>query len=195
MTTTTRRLGQAFFACLLLSAAQLAAAQAPPARQDAPRPAAAGKAEYPSLKTQAEALSEAFLAGDYEKVAALTHPRVVQIAGGAEALVNHVRQGMREAEADGMKVLSYTVGEPGPATRIGDRLYAIVPSLMKMQIPQGVAAQESFMIGVSGDGGESWTFVGGTGTGDKEMFRMVLPEAAGKLKLPEVKPPTFERKQ
>jgi hypothetical protein len=51
------------------------------------------------------------------------------------------------------------------------------------------------MIGVSRDGGRGWTFLGGMGATNKEQLRVLLPEAADKLKLPEPKPPTLEPKK
>ncbi|HEX8115900.1 MAG TPA: hypothetical protein VF521_01385, partial [Pyrinomonadaceae bacterium] len=172
------------------------------ARQDARRADAAVKPDaaaqaplYPSLKAQAEALGQAFIAGDYKKVAERTYPRLVEMAGGAKALADFLTREMQKAEADGFKVLSYEVGDPEPAARLGDALYAVVPTTMRAQTPIGVATQPSFMIGVSRDGGENWTFVGGTGSTSAEQLRVLLPEAWGKLKLPEVKPPTLEPKK
>ena len=164
------------------------------ARQDPPKPA--GQApEYPNLKSQAQATADAFLAGDYKKFVTFVYPKLVAMAGGSAALIDLVNRGMTDTEAKGFKMLSYTIGEPEPATKIGPQLYAIAPTKMRTQSPHGIIASESFMIGISSDGGENWTFLGGSGATDEAQLRAVLPEVVGKLKLPEKKAPTLERKQ
>jgi hypothetical protein len=185
------KLFAAAFVCLLLHAPHALARQEAQRAGEA-KSAAARASEYPGLKAQAEALGQAFLAGDYKKVVAVTYPRLVEMAGGPKALEEFIRREMQKMDAGGFKILSYEVGEPEPAARIGGALYAVVPTVMKAQTPAGVATQPSFMIGVSRDGGEGWTFLGGMGTTDKAQLRVLMPEASDKLKLPEVKPPTLE---
>ncbi len=188
------KLTTALFACVLLSAPH-ALAQQDASKAGEAKPAATRAAEYPSLKAQAEEMSRAFLAGDYKKFVALNHPRLVELAGGPKAMEDYIRREMQRTEAERFKVISYEVGEPEPAARIGGALYAVLPSALKMQTPVGTATQPSFLIGVTRDGGENWTFVGGTGSADRDQLRMILPEALDKLKLPEVKPPTLEPKK
>ena len=156
---------------------------------------AALAAEYPNLKIQGQAAADAFLAGDYKKFVAFVYPKVVAMAGGPDALIDFVNRGMRDTEAKGFKMLSYTVGEPEPPTKIEQQLVAILPTKIRMQSPHGVIASESFMICISRDGGENWTFIGGAGATDEAQLKEVLPELSGKLKLPEKKQPTLERKQ
>ena len=149
----------------------------------------------PNLKTQGQAAADAFLDGDYKKFVTFVYPKLVGMAGGPDAMIDRISRGMRDTEARGFKIISYTTGEPEPSTKIGQALYAILPTKMRMQSPHGVIASESFMIGISGDGGENWTFLGGAGATDEAQLRAVLPEVVGKLKLPEKKQPTLERKQ
>ena len=186
-------------AILLLTCAPLANAEMLAPRQARATiyamPPAVQPADYPSLKTQAQAAVEAFLAGDYKKFTAFVYPKVVEMSGGPEVMIEMINRGMRETEAKGFKMISYAPGEPAPAVRIGQGLYAIVPTKMRMQTPHGVFASESFMIGISGDNGENWTFVGGSGATDEAQLRLVLPEVVGKLKIPEKKQPTRERNQ
>jgi hypothetical protein len=189
------KLGWAVCLGLLLSATP-APAQTPNAPQsDAAKPAPARASEYPNLKKQAEALVQAFMAGDYKKFITFNYPRVVELAGGPEAMADSLSRGMRDMEAKGLKLLSYTVGEPEPATRIGQGLYAIVPTTMRARVPAGVLVQASYFVGISRDGGENWTFLGGSGGGSEAQLRAILPETGDKLKFPQIKPPTIEQKQ
>ena len=148
--------------------------------------------DYPNLKKQAQASADAFLAGDYKKFLTFIYPKLVELVGGPEAMIDMVKSGMRDIEAKGLKTLSYTIGEPEPPTQIEKGLFAIVPTKLRMQSPRGVIASESFMIGISRDGGENWTFISGIGTTDEAQLRMILPEVVGKLKFPEKKAPYLE---
>ena len=165
------------------------------ALQDGSKQTTAQAPAYPNLKKQAQVVAETFLAGDYKKFVTFVYPKIVRIAGGPDAMIEMIAGGMRDTEAKGFKVISYDVREPAPAVRIGQGLYAIVPTKMRMQSPHGVIASESFMIGISSDGGDTWTFVGGAGATDEAQLRLVLPEVVGKLTIPEKKQPTLERNQ
>jgi hypothetical protein len=163
--------GQRLILCAALLAAQLACG---PARAKS----------YPNLKAQAERWAEAYVAEDYVRVASMTYPKQVELMGGPEGMAGILA---RSLEDGGVKILSLRVGEPEEAVTAGQRLFAVVPTL-KMREPRGVVEGNSFLIGVSGDGGENWTFVDGAGGRTDVVLKSLLPEAAGKLKLPELKP-------
>ena len=186
---------------ILVFAVSPVSAQVAPACQesslvtDGSKTAATQTAGYPNLKIQAKVAADAFMAADYNKFVDLVYPKIVKLAGGREALIALVTGSMRDMEAQGLKVISYEPGEPEPAIRIDQALYAIVPATMRAQAKVGVVRLESFMIGVSSDDGENWTFVGGAGATDEEQLRAVMPEVLGKLKIPEKKKPILERNQ
>jgi hypothetical protein len=149
---------------------------------------------YPNLKIQAEELAKAFDRQDYDKVASLTYPKLVELMGGREGMAAIMSRSMkRSEETDNAKLLSTTVGEPDSVTRIGQQLYAIVPTTLRIKVPEGVLVGKSFLIGISKDNGENWTFIDGSGGRNQEKLKVLLPEAADKLKLPESNPPVLER--
>lgn len=149
---------------------------------------------YPNLKMQAEQLAEAFDRKDYDKAASLTYPKQVELMGGREGMVGILNRVGKQAEAENMKLLSTTVGEPEEIIRIERQLFAIVPTTLKIKRPEGIFVGNGFLIGVSNDDGESWTFVDGSGGRNQEKLSSFFPGAAGKLKLPELKPLVLERK-
>ena len=140
---------------------------------------------YPSLKARAEQWAEAYVREDYEKVASLTYPKQVELMGGPEGMAGIMT---RSLKGGGVKMLSIRVGEPEDVTSIGRQLFAIVPTVLKMKEPRGVLVGDGFLIGVSDDGGKTWAFVDGSGGRNEEKVKTLLPAAAGKLKLPELKP-------
>lgn len=149
------------------------------------------------IRAQAEELSGAFVAGDFAKVADLTYAGIVEAGGGKEEMTAFLENGIGEMRAQGFQILTLTVGEPREPVAVGGHVFAVVPTKMRMKTPQGVASKESFFIGVSEDGGKSWTFVDGEGA-NKERLRGLFPsapEVADRLELPTVPPPTLEKAQ
>ncbi|HEV2915297.1 MAG TPA: hypothetical protein VGX92_18605 [Pyrinomonadaceae bacterium] len=155
-------------------------------------PAAQSK-DYPNLKAQAEELAEAFLRRDFYKVASLTYPKAVRLMGGRARMVAFLNRSMKQAEAENVRILSNTVGEPKEIIRVGRQLFAIIPATLKMKVPGGTLTGQSFLIGISNDDGENWTFVDSAGVTDRARLKTLFPAAADKLKIPEVKPPILER--
>lgn len=157
------------------------------------QPPAAAESDRGWVKAKAEELSKAFTTGDYERFAALTHPAVVAMTGGKEAMVAMVKKDMEGMRADGFVVESFTAGEPARIVRGGLQLYAVVPTKMRMKTPQGVYVSRSFFLGVSEDGGKSWTFVGGTGATSKAELKTLLPYLPDDLELPAPQPVELEK--
>jgi hypothetical protein len=158
--------------------------------QSAPASASASRQKaYPSLKARAEQWAEAYVREDYGKVASLTYPKQVELMGGPEGLAGILSGGLK---GGGVKMLSVRVEEPGDVVAIERQLFAIVPTELKWAEPRGVVVGNGFLIGVSDDGGETWTFVDGSGGRTEEKVKTLLPAAAGRLKLPELKPLRLE---
>lgn len=155
--------------------------------------AASEQKEYPNLKAQAKELAEAFSRKEFDKVASLTYPKLVEMMGGHEKMASYMSEGVQQIEARKVKFFSYTIGEPKDIISVGPELFAIVPSTLKMKVPSGILTSQSFMIGVSKDRGENWTFVDGSGGVETEKLKLLFPAAADKLKLPEIKQPVLER--
>jgi hypothetical protein len=92
-----------------------------------------------------------------------------------------------------LKIVSHTVGEPEKSVSAGTKLLAIVPVVLKMEATEGTFTQKSFWVAVSMDEGKTWMFIDGSYMND-ESLKMLIPEASGKITLPAVGAPVFERK-
>jgi hypothetical protein len=148
-------------------------------------PASSTQKIYPGLKAQAELWAEAYVREDYVKVASLMNPKQVELAGGPERAASILAGNLKRY---GARMLAIQVGEPDVVVSAEEQLFAIVPTELKMREPRGVVVGKGFLIGASNDGGETWTFVDGSGGRAEVMIKSLLPAAAGKLKLPELKP-------
>ena len=148
---------------------------------------------YPNLRLQAIQLTDATLRGDYETVQKLTYPKLIEVGGGAERFRNTVKETVKEIESKGIRIESLSVGEPQDFMEADQRIYAIVPTKMKLRVPEGLLVGDAFLIGISEDKGVNWTFVDSTGAANKELRKMLFPTVADKLRIPEQKRPVLQK--
>ena len=138
------------------------------------------------LQTQAEESGRAFIEGDYGRLADYTYPKLVELIGGREKLIEVVRKGVDGMKAEGFLPLSSVPSAAVQVLRAGRQTYAIVPLKFKMRAPTQILVSDSFMIAISEDEGKNWKFLSGASV-DEAKLKVLLPDAAGKLKLPTVK--------
>lgn len=140
-------------------------------------------------KAKAEELQAALLKGDYGKVADLTHPKTVELLGGKEKMVAYLAQETKAMKDKGYGLKSTTVAEPSDPLAAGGDLYLTVPFKLEMTVPGGRLQTQSGLIGVSGDGGKTWTFV--NVKPGREKLLNLLPNLPEKLPFPKKEPFTF----
>jgi hypothetical protein len=145
-----------------------------------------GEEAAKTLRAQAEESSRAFIEGDFERLADYTYPKLVELIGGREKLVEFLRKSVGDMKAEGFVPLSSVPSAHTQVLRAGRHTYAIVPLKFKMRAPDQILVSDSFMIAVSDDEGRSWKFLSGASV-DEAKLKVLLPDAAGKLKLPTVK--------
>ena len=135
------------------------------------------------VKGKAAEINNALIKGDYGKVADLTHPKVIEMAGGRQKMIAAMEAGTKEMKAKGLEISSCQIGVPSDPVKSESDLFVVVPFELEMKVPGGKARQGSFVIGVSGDMGKSWVFV--NGDVDVNQLKQVLPTLPNGLKLPE----------
>lgn len=154
-----------------------------------PPPSPAPSAEnYPNLAVQAKEVGDAFTRRDFGRFIDLTYPKVIEMAGGREQMIAGFTKELKEMEAEGVRLLSSTVGAPTQFVHDTGSIYAVLPIILKVRAQDGIFQSEGNMIGVSTDGGANWTFIDASGKDQKELSA-ILPNAVGKLTLPREKPP------
>lgn len=150
--------------------------------------------QYKNLKIQADQLNQASLTGDDDRTIDLTYPKLIELMGGREEFLANLDAIRSEMESQQLRVLSATAEDATDITEVDNQIYAIVPVAMRMKVPEGVMVGRSFMIGVSKDRGENWTFVSaGSGQLDPEQLKLLFPGVADKLRVPETEEPALER--
>jgi hypothetical protein len=158
-----------------------------PQPQAPPPPVIHAIENYPNLTARAKELETALASKDYAKVIDLTYPKVVEVGGGREKLLAAMTNEMKTMEAEGVSLLSSTAGSPSQFVSDASGIYAIVPVTTKIKATGGIFQTEGSLIGISTDGGQSWTFVDATGK-DQTELKKILPNL-DQLTVPPERPP------
>jgi hypothetical protein len=145
------------------------------------------------IKEQARKMSDAFLREDFEALFDATYPKIFELAGGREQMLAAIKADAESWRAQKIRLLSYEVGEPGEVKSAGAKLVSVVPTEMKMDFPGTLYTLKSYMLAISEDGGKVWKFVGGANL-NKEVLKLLVPEAAEVVTLPKVGAPVAEKK-
>jgi hypothetical protein len=139
-----------------------------------------------AIKEQAGKCAKALLTGDFETVAVYSHKRVLEILGGKEAMIEILKRGSEGMKSKGVAIEDVTLGEPEKPRKIGEWLVSLVPQKILIKLPEGHIEQESHLLAISEDEGKNWTFVD---VNNRAKLETAFPELAGKIELPERKPP------
>lgn len=145
-----------------------------------------------TIKAEAQKCAEAVLNKNYDLVVAQTHPRIVTLMGGKDAMITTLRRGMAEMRANGSEFSEVTVGAPETPRKAGAWLTSIVPEHAVIKVKEGRLLVDSVLLGISEDEGKHWTFID-LGAVSSEDFKTSFPELAGRIALPEKKPPVFKK--
>jgi hypothetical protein len=158
-----------------------------------------GNAHAEQIHKLAVENSVALTSGDYVHVVDLTYPKVVEKIGGRDKMIEMLRRSNEDLKAQGSAILGAEVGEPKEVVMVGDREYAIVPMIVRVQVPQGRLRMNGYLVAISENRGKTWTFIDGAGlhnapAGEREALEEILPSFPAQLSLPLWEPPVLEPK-
>jgi hypothetical protein len=143
--------------------------------------------------------SAAVASGNYARLVDLTYPKVVEMIGGRDKMIQTLQRGSEDMKAHGSAILGAEVDEPKEVVTAGDKRFAIVPMTVSVQVPDGTLRSKGFPIAVSEDRGKTWTFIDGAGLvrepgKEKEKLAQILLDFPPKLSLPAREQPVLEPK-
>src|SRR5437762_12286800 len=95
--------------------------------------------------------SAALTAENYPRLVELTYPKVVEMIGGRDKMIETLRKGTEDMKAHGNAILGAEVSEPKEVVPRGDKQFAIVPMITRMQVPEGTLHFKGFLIAISED--------------------------------------------
>src|SRR5260221_193307 len=125
-------------ALMFLGSAGFVSGQEPAALRLA-TPAASILPSYPNLKAQAKEFGDSFVQKDFERLAELTNPNYIEIAGGRQNLISVTTRTARQFEDTGVELLSWEPTEVTQLVEESGSLYAVVPMTMRTKARNVVA--------------------------------------------------------
>ena len=143
--------------------------------------------------------SAARASGNYGRLVDLTYPKVVEMVGGRDKMIETLRRGSEDMKAHGTAILGADVSEPKEVVTSGNKQFAVVPMTVRVQVPDGTLRSKGFLIAVSEDHGKTWVFIDGAGITkelgkEREKLAQVLPDFPTQLSLPAREQPVLEPK-
>lgn len=139
---------------------------------------------------EAQKCADALLAGDYETVIAYSHPRIVELMGGKEVMVEALKRGAKEMAAQGVALEKIAMSVPDEPKTSDGVMYTLVTETLTIKSPGGKIIKESVMVALSQDAGKKWMFIDADSMNDQNM-KVALPELVGKISPPASKPSVF----
>ena len=144
------------------------------------------------LRADAEWMCAAVTKGDAAAIVEYTYAGLLEKVGGAEAMRELTVAGQSALTKQGLSVVSVDITSISDPVQAGSELHAIVRTKRTVKGPTGRQIQETFVIAVSGDEGQNWTFVDGQKLTPAHVVAL-FPEFNPDLVLPGKSEPVFER--
>lgn len=163
-----------------------ATTDAPPARGSLADRTILQEAER-AAREQAKQIGDAMVVGDLRHVIAMTHPKVIQAAGGPERMYVQMHQTADQMRADRFEFESVDIGAAYWSDLGGDAWYVLLPQTIFMRTPRTGLVQDGSLLGISEDRGVTWKYVDVSSI-DEKLFRRLFPGAPARLPIPSKKP-------
>jgi hypothetical protein len=144
-----------------------------------------------SLKRQALEMSTSLIRADYKTFIKFTYPKVVEMMGGEEKMINYLKKEIEQMKNDGYAFKSIDVGLTAQKVRAGKEIHTLVSQRIIMAVPGGTLTANSYLLAISQNGGQSWHFVDTAPFNDVKKLKAVLPHYSSELKIPEKQLPIF----
>jgi hypothetical protein len=119
--------------------------------------------DHESLNAQLESMSSAFLNEDYKAMADYTYPKILEMMGGKEAMIEATESTMSQMKSQGFTFLDIVFKEPSKLYEKNGDTQCVVTQVLVMETPQGKIQSESTLLAISEDEGENWVFIDSSG--------------------------------
>jgi hypothetical protein len=142
------------------------------------------EAEYKlKIKQQANEMNNFLLKHNFKSFAKYAHPALTKTLGGEKEMISALKNGFKQMEEEGNKLISIQIDEPAKVISIGEELQSILTETLEMSVPRGKFLTKSVLIAISKDGGKHWYFIDTSGKSLKKI-QSELPGISDELIIP-----------
>jgi hypothetical protein len=103
------------------------------------------------VKMKAQQCANAIVTGDYNSLATYMHPRIIEMIGGKEKMIESLMQVSAQLSSHNYKLVSATVGHPEEPRMVGELMISIIPEKLAMKARETTFTQEASLLGISHD--------------------------------------------
>jgi len=150
----------------------------------APEPFPVGPGEPSVVRLLTEKWGHSMMKRDYATLADLTWPATVKAAGGREAFIRSLHAMEKQMKEKGIKFEAFEAGEPKNMITVGSNTFSAMPTRTWLRDTSDRYVGESFALGVSSDGGKTWTFVDGAALSKEDERDAFVPKIPAALVFP-----------
>jgi hypothetical protein len=137
-----------------------------------------------AAKQQADACAQFFLQGDFKSLIAKVPKKVVDAMGGPDAASRIMQGGIASETFQGFLMQSIAVGDVQQIEVSQSHVFALLPEVIDISMPQGFMRAESFFVGVSDDNGRTWSFMDSAGLQALGNPQKIFPDFPIDLSIP-----------
>lgn len=145
-----------------------------------------------TIAQQAKLMGDALVKKDYSKFVNYTHPAILKMSGGKEAMIELLSTSLEKMEGEGFLFRNISIGKPSGFVQYKNEIQAIIPQTIEMSVPGGQLVSVSSLVAVSSDNGTNWTFVDTQGKPVEEL-KKVIPSLSSELIIPAKTEPVFTK--
>lgn len=154
------------------------------------QPAARAQNMKSVIKAQAMEMVGSLLKKDFSKFAAFMHPKVIEMAGGREQLLQRMDTANKMATQFGARISRVLIGQPGDILNYRNQLQCTLPQTTTITSLLGNLKLETTLIAISEDQGKHWYFID-TSAYNLDEIKASLPDISPDIRIPPMKKPEF----
>ena len=124
-----------------------------------------------NLNSQLNLMKKYFLSENYNEFSNYVYPRVYEMAGGKENMIQTTKSTVNKMKNDGFKFINMNYSSPSKFIKKGKELQITLTQELLMETPKGKILGSYSLIGVSIDKGKNWKFIDTSGKDKKTMLK------------------------
>ena len=130
-----------------------------------------GQTSNDKLNSQLTEMRKFFLDENYEAFSNYTYPKVIEMMGGRDRMIEATRNGINKMKDDGYQIIDISYKDPSQFLEQDQELQCSLTQEITMQLPQGKIIAEYTLIAISNDNGQNWKFLDTSGQSKETMIK------------------------
>lgn len=135
------------------------------------------------IKSDCEKMANALLQKNYSTIIDYTYPKLVEMAGGKQALLNATKSAFEKMD-ESFIIEKITFGVPQKIYVAGKELHCIVPETLSINTNKGKMQATYSLLAISRDNGNKWYFIE-THKFTPKFMKTIFPNFNYNLVIPE----------